>query len=889
MRNQLNVIHAIDKYLRGVLDEAETQEFENRLKTDTQLQQEVAKQQLLMEGIKRSALKASAVKGQKKFKTIKTLKYVGVFVAAISAVSLYVMNQNEAPANSETAPTTELGIESLPTQGYNLNTAQDTVIETENGSVFVIPADAFETENGEPVTGTVNFEIKEAFEDLDIMKAGLTTTSDGELLETGGMFFLDATQNGQKLRLKKGKEILSQLPNLHPEKDMKLFDGEVQDDGTINWVNPKEFEKDLITVDITSLDFYPEGYVKELSQKKEKVLVKYEGDLPSRKMTIEESRKLEYRYPKEVWNEQDALRLGLIVREYEDVVSDSKVYSKDFTDSLYYSFARLFEKSSNPKSPQIELVTDSISVYQVRKQEEQILDLVNWNFHLTKRNKNEYFVVAEANVVDGWKITSNSNTVVFPSTDISLSESNDYQIIGEVEQQSVSGIQYEKKNNVEISFFKNKVSFAQKVKVKNPNGEIRGNIYYSIFNDKKLMSQSKSFTLYIKKDKLNREDDQGCPIPSGINPAKVKAIWNKKFNKTILATKEFEERMKVIHESRQDRILEVYINNLDKPLWYVDSIAMITFSGTAEKFKAFYLQKKGGVKVNDRLANKLTSYFTKKHKEFTAKSSKAFNEYESNKRKLRAKFANKKSKKDIEEFNRKSKAFNEEYEINRCEAYTQAYKTVDCNAPIPRITARITSLGPKNLDVYVFEATRDRKTMNYTDPVTGGTATLVYKPLIAKITNSDKFDKVFIYMLPDSLSSFNRMNSSDNIKFNFSMNMLFNYKLMAIGYKGKQAYFTEVNSVSPKEYSLTLSSITEKELNRKLKRIKAKVKEEVLSDKNYYEAEMVNNSREEKYKSDGELTLRIGKFLFPSVSENCLEGNKAISYNDFSNSGLRIK
>lgn len=852
MRNQLNVIHAIDKYLRGVLDEAETQEFENRLKTDTQLQQEVAKQQLLMEGIKRSALKTSAVKGQKKFKTIKTLKYIGVFVAvaAISAVSLYVMNQDESPVNSETAPTTELGIESLPTQGYNLNTAQDTVIETENGSVFVIPADAFETENGEPVTGTVNFEIKEAFEDLDIMKAGLTTTSDGELLETGGMFFLDATQNGQKLRLKKGKEILSQLPNLHPEKDMKLFDGEVQEDGTINWVNPKEFEKDLITVDITSLDFYPEGYVEELSQTKEKVLVKAEGDLPSRRMTVEESRKLGYKYPADVWSEQDALTLGLIKRDYENVIIETKLYSKEFMDSLYYSFARLFEKSA--------ITVDENEIYYMAD---------DTNGH--KRNEYNGKALFKQNCVSCHHPYKNATGPSLQGTFTKWKNAGDdiYAWIRNPQAQYDAGVQSALNINYQVGGMAG---------ISVTNGEIDAIYRYLGEFPESVSVDSTSASL--------------CPIPSGINPAKVKAIWNKKFNKTILATKEFEERMKVIHESHQDRILEVYVNNLHKPLWYSDSIAMVTFSGTAEKFRAFYLQKKGGVKVNDRLANELTSYFTKKHKEFTSASSENYNAYQKKKQQLRAEFANKKSKKDVEEFNRKAKAFEEEYEINRCNAYSQIYKNYDCGQqPVATVNARISSLGPKNLDVYVFEATRDRKTMNYTDPASGKKAILVYKPVKAKIANSDKFDNVFIYMLPDSLSSFNRMNSSDNIKFNFSMNMLFNYKLMAIGYKGKQAYFAEVSSVSPKEYSLTLSSITEKELNRKLKRTKAKVKEEVLSDKNYYEAEIVNNSREEKYKSDGELTLRIGKFLFPSVSENCLEGNKAISYNDFSNSGVSIK
>ena len=858
MRNQLNVIHAIDKYLRGVLNESETQEFENRLKTDTQLQQEVAKQELLMEAIKRSALKASAVKGKKKYKTIKTLKYVGVLVAAaaITAASFYFVNQNKL--ESETESNTELGIEALPTQGYELNTAQDTVIETENGSVFAIPADAFETENGESVTGKVNFEIKEAFEDVDIMKAGLTTTSNGELLETGGMFFLDATQNGQKLRLKKGKEILSQLPNLHPEKNMKLFDGEKQPDGSINWVNPKEFEKDLITVDITSLDFYPEGYVEELSQTKEKVLVRAEGDLPTERMTTEQAKVLGYKYPPKLWAEDDAVKLGMVIREYKDVVTDSKVYSKDFTDSLYYSFARLFEEK------EYATMVDSTNIT-IGKRADKI----------------------------GYVSNSKTSKTIYKSLDgQSLFKQNCascHHPIKDMTGPGLSGTKYKwESTGDDIYAF-----------IRNPQNQIDLGVksavaimnYDATNMPPQAVSNEEIDAIYRYIDQYSdagyadstSAEELSCPIPSGINPAKVKAIWNKKFNKTILATKEFEERMKVIHESHQDRVLEVYVNNLNKPLWYSDSIAMVTFSGTSEKFRTFYEQRKGGVKVNDRLANKLTNYFTRKHKELTSKSAEAFNEYEQKKRKLRAEFANKKSKKNIEEYNRKSKVFVEELKINLCDAYSQLYAKVDCNPPPTRGTARITTLGPKNLDVYVFKATVTRKSMSYTDPNSGKKATLTYKPIKAKISNSEQFDKVFIYLLPDSLSSFNRMKTTDNVNFNFSLNMLFGYKLMAIGYKGKQAYFSEIESVSPKEYSLTLVSISEPELENKLKRTKAKVKEEVFSDKNFYEEEMVYNSREAKYKKDGQLTLEIGHFLFPDVSENCLE--LSIEAN-FENSGL---
>jgi hypothetical protein len=58
-----------------------------------------------------------------------------------------------------------------------------------------------------------------------------------------------------------------------------------------------------------------------------KVLVKAEGDLPSRKMTVPEAKLLGYKYPKEVWTEVDALKLGLIIRDYAKIPVSEDLFS----------------------------------------------------------------------------------------------------------------------------------------------------------------------------------------------------------------------------------------------------------------------------------------------------------------------------------------------------------------------------------------------------------------------------------------------------------------------------------------------------------------------------------------------------------------------------------
>lgn len=63
------------------------------------------------------------------------------------------------------------------------------------------------------------------------------------------------------------------------------------------------------------------------------VLVRAEGDLPNRKMTVPEAKQLGLRYP-EVWNEKYALTLGLIIRDYEKVPVAENIFGKKKSKDL---------------------------------------------------------------------------------------------------------------------------------------------------------------------------------------------------------------------------------------------------------------------------------------------------------------------------------------------------------------------------------------------------------------------------------------------------------------------------------------------------------------------------------------------------------------------------
>ncbi|MCU0433000.1 MAG: hypothetical protein MUC87_06065 [Bacteroidia bacterium] len=83
----------------------------------------------------------------------------------------------------------------LPTDTFEINPLKDTALFTSNGSAYMIPAGSFECNSGKPVT----IEIKEALTAEQIIQAGLSTTSNGNLLETGGTFYFNARQDEKSL------------------------------------------------------------------------------------------------------------------------------------------------------------------------------------------------------------------------------------------------------------------------------------------------------------------------------------------------------------------------------------------------------------------------------------------------------------------------------------------------------------------------------------------------------------------------------------------------------------------------------------------------------------------------------------------------------------------
>lgn len=105
------------------------------------------------------------------------------------------------------------------------------------GTIVQIPAQTFVDAQGNAYNGKVNFVLQEAHSYGDMVAQGMNTLSDGNLLETGGMVYIEATDvNGNPLQIADGKGITMSSPTPEAnDPDMELYMGERDAQGNLNW------------------------------------------------------------------------------------------------------------------------------------------------------------------------------------------------------------------------------------------------------------------------------------------------------------------------------------------------------------------------------------------------------------------------------------------------------------------------------------------------------------------------------------------------------------------------------------------------------------------------------------------------------------------------------
>jgi len=706
MRKELSQMEIIDKYLNNELSQTEKTDFEKKLTTDKNLQNEVRLQEEIMQGIKRNSIKQIATKMYAKNNFMKKFKKFGlgglvIAVAVVGSIFLYtkVFNPSSAKENAanELPELNEQGEKLwsdadkyLPVQNFELEGDKDAVVETKDGIVIAIPANAFIDANGKPVKGRIDLEVKEALNAADIMKAGLNTKSGDKLLETGGMFYINAKQDGVSLKIDPKNTPYAEIPANEVKPGMQLFEGKRMPDGTIDWVNPKPIEKDLIPVDITTLNFYPPNYLDSLKN----------------------------------W--------GYNIKD------------KKFTDSLYYSFAYYFS--------------------------------------------DEYY---------------------------------------------------------------------------------KGMIDH-LFTEKK-------DSAYAATDTVKYESF--C----GINPSKIKTIWAKKYNNTNIATIEFEERLRLIHRIGDDYLLDLYVNNLDKSLYRIDSLIANGYGELKAypEFLKFAARGDGKVKTDKKTVQLLKEYYQEKSKIYTEAISKTQNEFWAKQSQKDIEAWEKRNEQNNSEWSRMNDNFNKEYDLNITEAYRQLGKKRTVAPPPVTYGVPIITTGWKNVDAYVLESTINRTTLDYTDPENGKKAVIKYEQLTVTVNEYKKYDRVLVYLLPDELNSFMRVQNKNEV-FTEKLNELMVYKMVCVAYKGEESFYYSQDNIKQGNVSVSLIKSSNADIQKNINQLSSRKQSKAMHDElNFIAFEKEEQKRKKYLVKINELTNKVRPVIFPCMSYVKTDSTKVESFFDY--------
>lgn len=124
-------------------------------------------------------------------------------------------------------------------QSFQIDPSNQAFLLGKEGTAIYIPPDAFVLADGTSPVGEVTIELAECYTWSSMIANNLSTTSQGRLLETGGMINLTATLNGTELKIRDGLALGIGMPNV-TEEGMGTYYGQDDGNGNIEWASDYE-------------------------------------------------------------------------------------------------------------------------------------------------------------------------------------------------------------------------------------------------------------------------------------------------------------------------------------------------------------------------------------------------------------------------------------------------------------------------------------------------------------------------------------------------------------------------------------------------------------------------------------------------------------------------
>jgi len=332
----------------------------------------------------------------------------------------------------------------------------------------------------------------------------------------------------------------------------------------------------------------------------------------------------------------------------------------------------------------------------------------------------------------------------------------------------------------------------------------------------------------------NYKIDEDNLVNYGVDPAVIKTLKTSEFQNTIISTKEFQERLQAMFKICRTDMIDVYIKNLDKNLWEVDSIAASLLDDNVyqEDFNDFAAQKWTTLKDSDVNTELLKDFYSRSLGQIKDELATLRNEA-------------------VKSYNEKTTA---------AKKIVAEYQTLLDKREAFRMTSygfQRTITGWINIDRGVQEKSRE------------------YQPFRIIVTESSRFDRTYAYIIFKSMKSLYRLNSNDQRTFYVGNEQ----RREMITPKNNEAiaivisYVEDTIFFSSKEYKTgakeelrfdDLSHITEGELRSKLSQFgDYPPKNSVLSDLRYLDKIWQEKIRENKLEHERIVMALLSEAAFP--------------------------
>jgi hypothetical protein len=139
-------------------------------------------------------------------------------------------------------------------QVREIDPTKDNIIIGDSGTKILISANSIVNAQGKTISDKVKIELKENYTFADFVTSNLQTISNDELLQTQGMIYFNATSgNDLNLKIDKDKPIRIEFPVRDIVAGAKIFKGQRDKNGNINWDTAADPIKSLIPFPIRTL------------------------------------------------------------------------------------------------------------------------------------------------------------------------------------------------------------------------------------------------------------------------------------------------------------------------------------------------------------------------------------------------------------------------------------------------------------------------------------------------------------------------------------------------------------------------------------------------------------------------------------------------------------